>query len=217
LQPLDAIGQITSGVAHDFNNLLSVALTNARLLSHSLREPGDQEEIEMIRTAAERGVKLVGQLLAFSRRQRLEPQEVDLNSKIAGMSRLFNATLEGTVQLRTVLAPDLRSAQVDATQVELVILNLAAVIIHDQDSCRRIYSWPETGDRQLVVIDPRYFDVGQEHFDRGTLADACLDSNTSARLLRETDHLSEAEAGVVVKKGSKASGGHRPEYLSPYR
>jgi len=48
---IDAIGQITSGVAHDFNNLLSVVLTNARLLSHSLREPGDQEGIELIRTA----------------------------------------------------------------------------------------------------------------------------------------------------------------------
>jgi hypothetical protein len=53
LQRLDAIGQIMSGVAHDFNNRLSVVLTNARLLSHSLREPGDQEGIELIRTAAE--------------------------------------------------------------------------------------------------------------------------------------------------------------------
>jgi C4-dicarboxylate-specific signal transduction histidine kinase len=94
LQRLDAIGQITSGVAHDFN-LLSVVLTNARLLSHSLREPSDQEGIELISTAAERGAKLVGQLLAFSRRQRLEPQEVDLNSKIAGMNGLLNATLGG--------------------------------------------------------------------------------------------------------------------------
>jgi hypothetical protein len=54
LQRLDAIGQITSGVAHDFNNLLSVVLTNPRLLSHSLREPGDREGIELIRSAAER-------------------------------------------------------------------------------------------------------------------------------------------------------------------
>ena len=93
LQRLDAIGQITSGVAHDFNNLLSVVLTNARLLSHSLREPDDQEGIELIRTAAERGAKLVGQLLAFSRRQRLEPQEIDLNNKIAAMNGLLDATL----------------------------------------------------------------------------------------------------------------------------
>src|SRR5207237_2393424 len=91
LQRLNAIGQITSGVAHDFNNLLSVVLTNARLLSHNLREPGDQEGLELIRTAAERGVNLIAQLLAFSRKQRLEPQEVDLNGKIVELSDLLDA------------------------------------------------------------------------------------------------------------------------------
>lgn len=140
LQRLDAIGQITSGVAHDFNNLLSVVLTNARLLSYSLREPDDQDGIELIRTAAERGVNLVGQLLAFSRRQRLEPQEVDLNSKIARMNGLLNATLGGTVQLRTALAPDLWPALVDPTQIELVILNL---IINARDAM------PSGGDLTL--------------------------------------------------------------------
>src|SRR6267142_704024 len=125
LQRLEAIGQITSGTAHDFNNLLSVVLTNARLLSHNLREPGDQEGLELIRTAAERGVNLIAQLLAFSRKQRLEPQPVDLNSKIAGMSEMRNATLGGTVQPRTALAMDLWPALVDPTQIELVILNLA--------------------------------------------------------------------------------------------
>jgi PAS domain S-box-containing protein len=92
LQRLDSIGQITSGVAHDFNNLLSVVLTNARLLSRNLRNISDQEGAELIRTAAERGVNLTKQLLAFSRKQRLEPQEVDLNSKIVGMSDLLKAT-----------------------------------------------------------------------------------------------------------------------------
>ena len=125
LQRLDAIGQITSGVAHDFNNLLTVVLTNARLLSRNLRNPSDQEGAELIRTAAERGVNLTKQLLAFSRKQRLEPQPVDLNSKIAGMSDLLKATLGGTVQPRTALAMDLWPALVDPTQIELVILNLA--------------------------------------------------------------------------------------------
>jgi signal transduction histidine kinase len=125
LQRLDAIGQITSGAAHDFNNLLSVVLTNARLLSRNLRESGDQEGIELIRTAAERGVNLTAQLLAFSRKQRLEPQEVNLNSKIVGMRDLLSATLGGTVQLRTALAADLWPALVDPTQIELIILNLA--------------------------------------------------------------------------------------------
>src|SRR6267142_2543044 len=131
LQRLDAIGQITSGLAHDFNNLLSVVLTNARLLSRNLRDPGDQEGVELIRTAAERGVKLTAQLLAFSRKQRLEPQEVDLNSKIVGMTNLLSATLGGTVQLRTTLAADLWPALVDPTQIELIILNL---VINGRDA-----------------------------------------------------------------------------------
>ena len=106
LQRLDAIGQITSGVAHDFNNLLTVVLTNARLLSRNLRNPSDQEGAELIWTAAERGVNLTKQLLASPRKQRLEPQPIDLNSKIAGMSDLLKATLGGTVQPRTALAMD---------------------------------------------------------------------------------------------------------------
>lgn len=81
MQRLDAIGQITSGVAHDFNNLLTVVLTNAHLLARNLREPSDREGVELIRAAAERGAKLIAQLLAFSRKQRLEPQQVDLNRR----------------------------------------------------------------------------------------------------------------------------------------
>lgn len=125
LQRLDAIGQITSGVAHDFNNLLSVVLTNTRLLSHNLREPGDQEGLELIRHAAERGANLTKQLLAFSRKQRLEAQVVDVNSKIAGMTDLLGVALGGTVQLRMEMAVDLWPALVDPTQIELIILNLA--------------------------------------------------------------------------------------------
>ena len=125
LQRLDAIGQITSGVAHDFNNLLSVVLTNARLLSRTVQRPDDQEGIELIRAAADRGAKLIAQLLAFSRKQQLEPYEVDLNSKIAGMGDLLGVTLGGTVQLKTIFAPDLWPALVDPNQIEMIVLNLA--------------------------------------------------------------------------------------------
>ena len=125
LQRLDAIGQITTGVAHDFNNLLSVVLTNARLLSRTVQGPHDQEGLELIRTAADRGSKLIAQLLAFSRRQRLEPLEVDLNSKLVGISNLLSVTLGGTVQLKTTFSPDLWPALVDPNQIELIVLNLA--------------------------------------------------------------------------------------------
>ena len=133
LQRLDAIGQITSGVAHDFNNLLTVVLTNAHLLARNVHDPHDQEGVGLILTAAERAASLTAQLLAFSRKQRLEPQKVDLNSTIAGMSDLLSATLGETVQLRTALAADLWPALVDPTQVELVILNLA---INARDATR---------------------------------------------------------------------------------
>jgi signal transduction histidine kinase len=133
LQRLDAIGRITSGVAHDFNNLLSVVLTNARMLSRNLRNPGDQEGIELILTAAERGANLTSKLLAFSRQQRLEPKVVDLNSIIVKMGSLLNASLRGTIQLRTNHAADLCPALVDLTQIEAVILNL---VINARDAMR---------------------------------------------------------------------------------
>ncbi|MEN3352413.1 MAG: hypothetical protein V7640_571 [Betaproteobacteria bacterium] len=125
LHRLDAIGKITSGAAHDFNNLLSVVLTNARLLTRSLRDSNDQEGLELIRAAAERGARLTSQLLAFSRQQRLEPQSADLNSKIAGMRRLLRVTLGSTIQLNIMPDPHLWLVLVDPTQFELIVLNLA--------------------------------------------------------------------------------------------
>ncbi|MDX2265515.1 MAG: response regulator [Hyphomicrobiales bacterium] len=124
LQRLVAIGQLTSGLAHDFNNLLSVILINARLLAADVRDPFDQEGVELIRAAADRGASLTAQLLAFSRKQKLEPQAVNLNRMIAGMKDLLSASLSASVQLQTALADDLCSALADPIQLELMILNL---------------------------------------------------------------------------------------------
>jgi PAS domain S-box-containing protein len=125
LQRLDAIGQITAGVAHDFNNLLSVILINARLLARTPRDSREQESVDLIRMAGERGANLTAQLLAFSRKQRLEPEDIDLNRRILDVLDLVGATLGGTVKLRTELAEDLWTARVDPTQIELIVLNLA--------------------------------------------------------------------------------------------
>jgi signal transduction histidine kinase len=124
LQRLDAIGQITSGIGHDFNNLLTVVLINARLLSRKV-DDDDREVVDLICAAAERGAKLVAQLLAFSRNQRLEPHPVDLNNEIEDMRDLLSATLGGNVHFETRLEPNLWPALVDPTQIELIILNLA--------------------------------------------------------------------------------------------
>jgi PAS domain S-box-containing protein len=129
MQRLEAIGQLTSGVAHDFNNLLTVILGNVGFLEEDM-PPGpdasrNRRRIGHIRAAAERGARLTAQLLAFSRRQRLEPRPVDLNETVGGLRELLQSTMGGAVRLETVLEPDLWPAMVDPTQIEMILLNLA--------------------------------------------------------------------------------------------
>ena len=128
MQRLEAVGQLTSGVAHDFNNLLTVVLGNLDMLERrdaaALGERGRQR-LEHMRKAAERGAALTAQLLAFSRRTRLAAGAVDLNDTVATMRPLLESTLGGTIAIDTDLADALWTASVDATQIELAILNLA--------------------------------------------------------------------------------------------
>ncbi|RAK52474.1 response regulator [Phenylobacterium deserti] len=129
MQRLEAVGQLTSGVAHDFNNLLTVILGNIsfveRWMSKESVDGKIADRIGHMRTAAERGAKLTAQMLAFSRKQKLEPKPLDLNETVGGMRDLLQSTLGGSVRLETVLKPDLWPALVDPTQIELIILNLA--------------------------------------------------------------------------------------------
>lgn len=126
IQRLEAIGQLTSGVAHDFNNILTVILGNLAFLENIAA--GDDKLVRRLsnmRTAAERGAKLTSQLLAFSRRQRLEPEPVDLNASIESLGDLMRSTMGGSVQIEMHLRSELWPAFVDPTQIELAILNLA--------------------------------------------------------------------------------------------
>ena len=129
MQRLEAVGQLTSGVAHDFNNLLTVILGNIGFVERALKKEGVngaiRDRIGHMRTAAERGAKLTGQMLAFSRRQKLEPKPIDLNETVAGMRELLQSTMGGAVRIETVLKRELWPALVDPTQIELIILNLA--------------------------------------------------------------------------------------------
>jgi PAS domain S-box-containing protein len=129
MQRLEAIGQLTSGVAHDFNNLLTVVLGNVDMLVHAAAKgPLDGralKRLEHVRTAAERGATLTAQLLAFSRRQRLEAKVVDLNETVGGLTDLLGSTLGRSITIETRPEPNLWPAMVDPTQIELIILNLA--------------------------------------------------------------------------------------------
>ena len=128
MQRLEAVGQLTSGVAHDFNNLLTVVLGNLGFIEKGLAGSSDaklKQRLSHMRLAAERGAKLTAQLLAFSRRQRLEPRPTDLNDALSNMRDLLESSLGGSVQIDTGFRPGLWPAFVDPTQVELVVLNLA--------------------------------------------------------------------------------------------
>jgi signal transduction histidine kinase len=124
-QRLEAVGQLTSGVAHDFNNLLMVILGNIRQMQKTLTDPPVQRRLQMMAQAAERGAQLTAQMLAFSRRQRLEPRAIDLNDTVRSMRDLLQATMGGSIRIDIVLQSDLWPAMIDPTQIELVILNLA--------------------------------------------------------------------------------------------
>ncbi|MEH3037133.1 MAG: PAS domain-containing protein [Sphingomonas adhaesiva] len=129
MQRLEAVGQLTSGVAHDFNNLLTVVLGNVEMLTRAAAAgPLDARSLERlahVRTAAERGATLTAQLLAFSRRQRLQAKVVDLNETIGGLVPLMASTLGRSIAIETRLTRQLWPAMVDPTQIELILLNLA--------------------------------------------------------------------------------------------
>ncbi|WP_158809270.1 ATP-binding protein [Beijerinckia sp. L45] len=126
-QKLDAIGQLTGGVAHDFNNLLTAVLGNLELLQ---RHGRDQDERFLRWTqnaleAAQRGATLTQRLLAFSRRQPLNPTATDVARLVRSMSDLLERTIGENVRMETRLDPDLRHADVDANQLDNAILNIA--------------------------------------------------------------------------------------------
>ena len=125
-QKMESIGKLTGGVAHDFNNLLMAVMGNLELLRK--RMPGDPQTQRLIDAAiqgAERGAALTQRMLAFARQQDLKTGSADLETLVLGMRELLERSLGSNVELRFDIAPNLPSAQVDANQIELAILNLA--------------------------------------------------------------------------------------------
>ena len=125
-QKMDAVGQLTGGIAHDFNNLLTVIIGG---LDTTLRGVGPNPRLEkalgMARLAAERAVNLTSRLLAFSRRQALQPVASDLNGLVRRMTELLHHSLGEQIELEGVLYPRLWTVEVDQNQLETAVLNLA--------------------------------------------------------------------------------------------
>jgi signal transduction histidine kinase/DNA-binding response OmpR family regulator len=124
-QKLEAIGKLTGGVAHDFNNILQVVAGNLELLQHRGADAGVQNLLQVALHAVQRGGKLCAQLLAFARRQPLQPVVVNPARVVADMDDLLRRALGETIQIETVRSGGLWNTVVDPNQLENVILNLA--------------------------------------------------------------------------------------------
>lgn len=125
-QKMEAVGQLTGGIAHDFNNLLTVITGSVDELSASLRDrPRLAGLVEMIDQAASRGATLTAQLLAFARKQPLNPSAVDINAMTERMVRMLRRTLGQNIEIETVLTDTIPPALVDQNQLETALLNLA--------------------------------------------------------------------------------------------
>lgn len=126
-QKMEAIGQLTGGIAHDFNNLLQVIVGNLEMLNRTL--PAEMARHKRAAASAMSGAKraatLTQRLLAFARRQPLDPKALDINAVVQGISELLRRSLGETVELETVLAGGLWNVEVDPSELESALVNLA--------------------------------------------------------------------------------------------
>jgi len=124
-QKMEAVGNLTGGIAHDFNNLLTVIIGMLDVLHEDVIGGEAADMLDAALQAAQRGADLTRQMLAFARRQPLQPKHVRVNDVIAGMARLLTRVLGENVAIETTIAEDIWPIFVDATQLETALINIA--------------------------------------------------------------------------------------------
>jgi PAS domain S-box-containing protein len=125
-QKLEAIGKLTGGIAHDFNNMLTVIAGTTETLVEALRDrPDIQGVARLIDDATQRCAELVKHLLAFARKQPLQPRDVDVNGTILDVAKLLRPTLGEQIEIETVLCPDANAAHIDPSQLANSVINMA--------------------------------------------------------------------------------------------
>jgi two-component system, cell cycle sensor histidine kinase and response regulator CckA len=125
-QKMEAVGRLAGGIAHDFNNLLTVIIGSGQLLLAEMKpDRPEVSDIEEMVKAGERAAEMTRQLLAFSRRQVIEPREIGLNGIVGSIEKMLKRMIGEDVKLKTVLAPDLGVIRADPGQLDQVLANLA--------------------------------------------------------------------------------------------
>ena len=133
-QKIEAVGRLAGGVAHDFNNLLNVITGYGQMLFRRLSDGPEREKTRAILQAADRAAGLTRQLLAFSRKQVLEPKVLDLNVVVAGMDEMLRRLIGEDIELQAELAPGLGRTRADPGQLEQVLMNL---VVNARDAMPR--------------------------------------------------------------------------------
>jgi two-component system cell cycle sensor histidine kinase/response regulator CckA len=183
-QKLEAVGQLAGGVAHDFNNLLTAIKSYSEFLLEDMDDTDPRRsDVAEIQLAAKRAAALTRQLLAFSRKQLLEPQVLDLNAVVRDMEKMLRRLIGADIDIRIVTAPDLGTVEADPSQIEQVVMNLA---VNARDAM------PEGGTLTIetsnVDLDERYADahasVEPGYYVMLTVSDdGCgIDRETQARI-----------------------------------
>jgi signal transduction histidine kinase/CheY-like chemotaxis protein len=124
-QKMEAMGQLTGGVAHDFNNLLTAVSGSLALLEPRISDEGSLRLLRTAQRGASRGAKLTQSLLAFARKQHLDPVPADLNAIVVFMSEMLRQSIGVSIEIRHSLAPELWPALIDISQIETALLNIA--------------------------------------------------------------------------------------------
>ncbi len=124
-QKMEAVGQLTGGVAHDFNNLLTIIIGNLNIAKRGIVESRAERALANALTGAERAAQLTQRLLAFSRRQPLNPRSVDVNKLIVNVSDILTRSLGENIELETIGGAGLWNVEADVSELELALLNLA--------------------------------------------------------------------------------------------
>jgi len=179
---MEAVGRLAGGVAHDFNNLITVIHGYAELVEESLPEAGPaRADIREVKRAAERAADLTAQLLAFSRKQILQPRVVSLNEIVRRMEKMLPRMIGEDIELAILLHPDAGNVKADPGQIEQVIMNLA---VNSRDAM------PRGGTLSIMTgaVGPgdafTHAEMRPAHYVTMTIADTGvgMDAETRARV-----------------------------------
>ncbi|MDP2330601.1 MAG: PAS domain S-box protein [Reyranella sp.] len=194
---MDAIGQLTGGIAHDFNNLLTAILGSLELVRRRL--PEDARVTPLVDNAvqaAQRGASLIHRMLAFARRQNLNPEPVDVPGLVRGMTELLRRSLGPSIEVEARFPPALGPARADANQLEMALLNLA---VNARDAM------PEGIGR--IVISARAENVGPGHATDLTPGDyICLSVTDTGEGMDEGTLAQAVEPFFTTKGVGKGTG-----------